>query len=118
MLIAIKINRMKSEFIVDQKIIVDVDLALIDKINMIHSELKKNGYTSIQISNDNAQFIVNDNKQDDEEPLEISEVQLSITREFIYWSGLIKDSTLEWETTKISPQRLYDSIKQLVHHIR
>lgn len=117
MLIKIKINPMKSEFIVDQNLIVDVDPVLLDKINTIHSEIKEKRYASVSVSCDNAMHIMDNDNLGDMEPHEISETQLTITNDVIYWGGFIKDSTLEWETIKISSRKLFTAHELQINHI-
>jgi len=103
-----KIEIINSAFTVHQNLIIDTDEQLFNHINDLQSLIKEKGFTTIQISNDNARYIKANKKN--AESLEISQAQINITQDKIYWSGLIKDTTFQWETVKVTHSELFSSL--------
>lgn len=103
-----KIELMCNDFTVHQELIIDTDEQLFNHINDIQSLVKEKGFTTIQLSNDNARYIKA--KKENTEDLEISHTQINITQDKVYWSGLIKDTTLQWETVKVTRTQLFSSL--------
>jgi hypothetical protein len=103
-----KIKIVNSAITVHQKLIIDTDEQLFNHIKDIQSLIKEKGFTTIQLSNDNARYIKA--KKENTEALEISHTQINITQDKVYWSGRIKDTTFQWETIKVTQNELFSSL--------
>jgi hypothetical protein len=100
-----KILVVNCAFTVHSHLIIDTNEELFYKIGEIRSIIKEKGLTAIQLDDSNARYIkINDNN------IDIIDSQINVTRDKIFWSGLIKDTTFNWETIKVTQNELFSSL--------